>query len=94
VTTLVLAVGVTLFAAGLGAAFLGNRLDGRIAGLSAMAAGALATLVAADPASPATWLMAVTGGATLVGLVVFALALRRWVTGESGEEPTLDDRTE
>jgi hypothetical protein len=85
------AIGVSVFAGALVLSFAGNRVRGRIAGLSGMAAGALLVLVTADPGHPATWWMAITGGLTLAGLVAFAVVLSRWAGERDGDRPRLDD---
>jgi hypothetical protein len=85
------AAGLTVFAAGLVLSFTGDRLRGRIVGLSGMAAGALLVLVTAQPGQPATWWMAITGGLTLAGLVAFALVLSRWASQRVGGSPRIDD---
>jgi hypothetical protein len=89
------AVGAIVFTAGLVTSFARNRYRGRLAGLGAMAVGSLTVLVAADPSSPTSWWMAVTGGLTLAGLLVFGAALGRWTAERSGSEgngtPLLDD---
>jgi hypothetical protein len=72
-------------------AFAGVRLRGRVVGLGGMAAGALVALLAARPASAATWWMAAAGALTLAGLLVFALTLVRWSNERSGTPPVLDE---
>jgi hypothetical protein len=80
------AIGAIVFTLGLVTSFARNRYRGRLVGLGAMAAGALTALVAADPTSPASWWMAVTGGLTLAGLLVFGAALGRWTAERSRSE--------
>jgi hypothetical protein len=89
--TALFAAGVAVFAAALVLSFAGDRLRGRIVGLSGMAAGALLVLVTAQPGEPATWWMAITGGLTLAGLVAFALVLSRWISAGVSGRPRIDD---
>ena len=63
----------------------------RLTGLATMAAGALLSLAAADPASPTTWWMLVMSAATLVGLLAFAFAVERWMAAARADPSAIDD---
>jgi hypothetical protein len=91
VTTVLLGVGVLVFALGFVGVFTGARVHGRVAGLATMAAGVLLALAAADPTSVATWWMLLSSAATLVGLLAFALVLERRIAAEGDERTALDD---
>jgi hypothetical protein len=78
-----------LFLAGLVTTFVGPGLRGRIVGLSGMAIGALAMVVAAPPQP--SWLVAATVAVTLAPLIAIAVLLRRRLAAQLGRAPSLDD---
>jgi hypothetical protein len=84
-----LALASAVFLAGLVSTFVGPGLRGRVVGLSGMAIGALAMVVAAPPRP--SWLAAATVAVTLAPLIAIALVLHRRLATQLGRAPSLDD---
>jgi hypothetical protein len=94
VTIAAAVAGASTFAVGLLWTFAGSAVRPRIAGLTAMGAGALVVQGATSPTRAGAWWMAVIGGLTLAGLVYFALTLERWARRAGDSRPVLDDPAE
>jgi hypothetical protein len=93
VSAILLGLGAALSVVGVAITFAGDRPRPRVLGLAAMGAGAVLVLIATGPASTTTWAMAMTSGATLAGLIWYAVVLARWAD-QGGDRPTrLDDES-